>query len=94
MIDIELIKSDLANLPPKPARSCPKCSHQMTPNGTTRAGNPQWVCRTDRGGCGHSETEGGLKQGGQPIGPEKMTAYERLKRHREKKRKEKHNNST
>lgn len=86
---IEAIRNDLTNLPPKPARSCPDCGHQMTPNSTTDAGNQEWACRVDRGGCGHNETEGENKQGGQPIGPQKMTGYERLKRHRAKKREEK-----
>lgn len=87
-IDIEAIRNDLANLPPKPTRSCPTCGHRMTPNGTS-SDNQSWACRIDRGGCGATETEGGNKKGGQSIGSEKMSGYERLKRHREKKRREK-----
>lgn len=91
---IETLKDELTELRRKQHEFCAVCGNKMTPNGTTEDGLFRiWYCRPDRGGCGAIYNESGRGGGRPTIGDRKLSPYERLKRHREKKRKEKKNNS-
>ena len=64
---------------------CPRCKpdRKLNKAGFNKSGSQRYRCR----GCGYTESEGDRIQGSLPkYGAEAQTAYDRLKRHRLKKK--------